>query len=161
VSVFAAKRSTQWYCSSNCEASHYEQHKIVCNASESSTPSLKEGVKVVLVNIEDDQNHALCNGLEGRVVSRVDPERYLISFGNLEEAQIVRACDLRAVQKVPFEQHACVCGKEANLKCARCALQWYCSKDCQVSHYKRHKMLCKALASESKMPILDHFLRKR
>jgi hypothetical protein len=137
--------------------SHHDQHKIVCKASESSTPLLKEGAKVVLTNIEKDQDRALYNGLEGRVISQVDPERYLISFGNLEEAQVVRACNLRAVQKVPCEQHTCLCGKEANLKCARCALQWYCSKDCQVSHYKQHKMLCKALASESKMPMLQPF----
>jgi hypothetical protein len=97
----------------------------------------------MLTNIEKDEDHALYNGLEGRVISQVDPERYLISFGNLEEA-------LRAVQKVPCEHHTCLCGKEANLKCARYALQCYCSKDCQVCHYKKHRMLCKALKSESK-----------
>lgn len=28
------------------------------------------------------------------------------------------------------------------LKCARCRLQHYCSKECQVSHWKFHKTLC-------------------
>jgi hypothetical protein len=63
----------------------------------SISPAFKEGGKVELVNIEDDQDGVLCNVLEGCVISRADQERYLISFANLEETQTDHACNLTAL----------------------------------------------------------------
>jgi hypothetical protein len=41
------------------------------------------------------------------------------------------------------------CHKPASQRCARCKAVWYCSRDCQVAHYKAdHKLRCKALADK-------------
>lgn len=36
-----------------------------------------------------------------------------------------------------------VCGREATKRCSKCRVEWYCSRDCQVSDWKRHKPICK------------------
>jgi hypothetical protein len=35
------------------------------------------------------------------------------------------------------------------MKCQRCKVTYYCSRECQVTDWKRHKEMCKALDSES------------
>lgn len=34
------------------------------------------------------------------------------------------------------------CGKEAEKRCSKCRKTWYCSRDCQVLHWKAHKVNC-------------------
>jgi len=34
------------------------------------------------------------------------------------------------------------CGNEASKRCSRCRRVWYCSRDCQVGHWKKHKSIC-------------------
>ncbi|ETO33832.1 hypothetical protein RFI_03270 [Reticulomyxa filosa] len=38
------------------------------------------------------------------------------------------------------------CGKNAEKRCSRCKLEWYCSRACQVSSWKTHKNVCTNLA---------------
>jgi len=41
------------------------------------------------------------------------------------------------------------CGKTAIQRCSRCKSEWYCSRQCQVEHYKKeHKNVCKIWAAE-------------
>lgn len=34
------------------------------------------------------------------------------------------------------------CGYRSNLKCGRCLYTMYCSKKCQIIHWKYHKNIC-------------------
>ncbi|CAL8109365.1 unnamed protein product [Orchesella dallaii] len=34
------------------------------------------------------------------------------------------------------------CGKEAEKRCSKCKREWYCSRECQVEHWKLHKVTC-------------------
>jgi hypothetical protein len=34
------------------------------------------------------------------------------------------------------------CNKEASKKCGKCKKVWYCSRECQTSHWKLHKSVC-------------------
>lgn len=36
----------------------------------------------------------------------------------------------------------CVCGKEGPLRCGRCRIVHYCSKECQSSDWKYHRLAC-------------------
>jgi len=36
----------------------------------------------------------------------------------------------------------CVCMKPATSRCSACKSAWYCSRECQVLHYPKHKKLC-------------------
>ncbi|CAI8000766.1 Zinc finger MYND domain-containing protein 10 [Geodia barretti] len=38
-----------------------------------------------------------------------------------------------------------VCGGEAMKRCSRCRVEWYCSRECQVKDWKRHKPICQEL----------------
>ena len=125
-----------------------EQPSIASTESEAKNPpAFKKGTKVVLANI-GKQNPVLCSGMTGRIVSVPQPGRYSVSFSNLKQEQILVAKNLRAEEKVPREHHECICGKEGILRCTRCNMQWYCSSDCQTGDYKRHRTVCKMLASE-------------
>lgn len=35
-----------------------------------------------------------------------------------------------------------LCGKEAGHRCSQCSIIKYCSRECQASHWKVHKLLC-------------------
>lgn len=43
---------------------------------------------------------------------------------------------------LPAKGECANCGKEAEKRCSRCKSIWYCSRDCQVSHWKLHKVNC-------------------
>jgi len=34
------------------------------------------------------------------------------------------------------------CGQDAEKRCSKCRQTWYCSRDCQVEHWKTHKVNC-------------------
>lgn len=34
------------------------------------------------------------------------------------------------------------CGALATQRCSRCKMAWYCSRDCQLRQWKKHKAIC-------------------
>ena len=40
-----------------------------------------------------------------------------------------------------------VCGEKAPKKCSRCHNEWYCRRQCQVSHWNKHKKACDIIAT--------------
>ncbi|XP_005110410.1 zinc finger MYND domain-containing protein 10 [Aplysia californica] len=38
-----------------------------------------------------------------------------------------------------------VCGQPASKRCSRCQNEWYCRRECQVGHWKKHKQACDLL----------------
>ncbi|XP_053325430.1 zinc finger MYND domain-containing protein 10 [Spea bombifrons] len=49
---------------------------------------------------------------------------------------------------VPDKPKCGLCGSEAPKRCSRCRSEWYCTRECQVKHWQKHKMACD-LVSES------------
>lgn len=49
---------------------------------------------------------------------------------------------------VPDKPKCGSCGAEAAKRCSRCQSEWYCNRQCQVSHWQKHKTTCD-LVSES------------
>jgi len=43
-----------------------------------------------------------------------------------------------------------VCHADADQRCSRCQTDWYCSRKCQVSDWKRHKSICIAICESMK-----------
>jgi hypothetical protein len=49
-----------------------------------------------------------------------------------------------AFEEATMEPTCAKCGKAASNRCSRCKNEWYCSRECQVADWKRHKILCDA-----------------
>ena len=118
--------------------------------------ALKEGTRVTVVGIQEGGG-MLRNDMKGRVVCMVAPEKYMVSFSNLVNAQEIDASKLRRAEKFRRDHHICMCGEVAVSVCSRCRLTWYCSRDCQVADYQRHKCMCKHLASGD--PIMKSLMK--
>lgn len=43
------------------------------------------------------------------------------------------------IKEIP---HCANCGAEATKRCSRCRQEWYCGRECQVAHWKKHKSIC-------------------
>jgi hypothetical protein len=43
-----------------------------------------------------------------------------------------------------------LCKKPSKSFCGQCGLVWYCSEDCQKTHWKIHKFMCKKYAESKK-----------
>ncbi|KAL4477620.1 hypothetical protein ABPG74_002770 [Tetrahymena malaccensis] len=43
-----------------------------------------------------------------------------------------------------------LCKKEATKRCSQCKTVWYCTRECQVAHWKDHKVSCKKIVKENK-----------
>ena len=42
------------------------------------------------------------------------------------------------------------CGDPATQRCSKCKLAWYCSRDCQLRQWKKHKKLCSMFVEKMK-----------
>lgn len=47
-----------------------------------------------------------------------------------------------------------VCHQVANKRCSRCRNEWYCRRQCQVSHWPKHKTVCDVVANDAQSPSL-------
>jgi len=42
-----------------------------------------------------------------------------------------------------IDEYMCIkCGQMADMRCSSCKREWYCSRECQVSHWADHKDIC-------------------
>ncbi|ODM94057.1 Zinc finger MYND domain-containing protein 10 [Orchesella cincta] len=62
----------------------------------------------------------------------------------LEKAQKLAASyDFNNFEPTLASKGVCAnCSKEAEKRCSKCKKEWYCSRECQVEHWKRHKVTC-------------------
>eukprot|EP01083_Nonionella_stella_P085311 236515_1 len=50
-----------------------------------------------------------------------------------------------------LEQPICAkCGQEAEKRCSRCKTEWYCSRECQVKSWKKHKQICDTITQHAR-----------
>lgn len=45
-----------------------------------------------------------------------------------------------------MSENVCSCGKPGDKKCSKCKIACYCSRECQVADFPKHKRVCKILA---------------
>ncbi|XP_068701854.1 zinc finger MYND domain-containing protein 10-like [Montipora foliosa] len=58
--------------------------------------------------------------------------------------------NLDMLEELVSEPPKCAtCGQSATKRCSRCQTEWYCSRECQVKHWSKHKPACN-LVVESK-----------
>ncbi|XP_043111767.1 egl nine homolog 1-like isoform X2 [Puntigrus tetrazona] len=65
--------------------------------------------------------------------------------------------DRRATAPDPDKQYCELCGKMENLlKCGRCRNSFYCSKEHQKQHWKKHKLTCREAEKTNSAPQTPH-----
>lgn len=42
------------------------------------------------------------------------------------------------------------CGALATQRCSKCKMAWYCSRDCQLRQWKKHKQICSMFQDAAK-----------
>ena len=66
----------------------------------------------------------------------------------LQAAKFVETYDRDVVQTLAEGKPKCSeCGGEAEHRCSRCKNEWYCSRQCQVENWSKHKEMCSLIAS--------------
>ncbi|KAK2563462.1 Zinc finger MYND domain-containing protein 10 [Acropora cervicornis] len=51
--------------------------------------------------------------------------------------------NLDMLEELASEPPKCAtCGQSATKRCSRCQTEWYCSRECQVKHWSKHKPAC-------------------
>ncbi|XP_007420737.1 zinc finger MYND domain-containing protein 10 [Python bivittatus] len=51
---------------------------------------------------------------------------------------------------IPDKPKCGMCGSEATKRCSRCRNEWYCKRECQVQHWRKHKKACNLIADTLK-----------
>eukprot|EP00483_Globobulimina_turgida_P007951 UN07967 len=44
------------------------------------------------------------------------------------------------------------CGQNAEKRCSKCKSEWYCSRECQLKSWKKHKPICHAISQNREKP---------
>jgi len=119
-------------------------------AEEAHTPFIVEliaEIRETLVQTYDGRYEEIAkNQIENIFVKESDQElRALGSMFTMPEDMTAPIC--------------VVCHKEAEQRCSRCHSEWYCSRQCQVKDWKRHKSMCTVIVengkAEEKAPMIQ------
>eukprot|EP01083_Nonionella_stella_P273011 926092_1 len=76
-------------------------------------------------------------------VFRDDPEER-----RKEMERFAATYNLDALDDVLEDPKCARCGEPAEKRCARCRLEWYCSRACQVGAWANHKRVCDVVAAK-------------
>jgi ankyrin repeat protein len=52
------------------------------------------------------------------------------------------AVDMENTKMVELLTRKCICNENALFQCIECKQSYYCSKECQVAHWKEHRKIC-------------------
>nr|XP_033781614.1 zinc finger MYND domain-containing protein 10 [Geotrypetes seraphini] len=59
--------------------------------------------------------------------------------------------NMNVMESLMSEKPKCgFCGSEATKRCSRCQNEWYCTRECQVKQWQKHKKACELMAEAMK-----------
>jgi predicted RNA-binding Zn-ribbon protein involved in translation (DUF1610 family) len=95
----------------------------------------------------------ICSDKNWKEIAEHQLEQYFSRSNQTAELELLVECaELYSSQGVEAlsDGFKCAnCGQAASNRCSRCKSVWYCSKECQVGHYKAgHKGVCQQLAKK-------------
>ena len=93
------------------------------------------------------------DGIHASIVHSNDGDRNISSPSHEKVSGILSSCSKPEVMdQNPIPPPSCVsCSGPVSYRCADCKCNLYCSKKCQIHHYKGHKTLCKAISQLEKI----------
>ena len=82
-----------------------------------------------------------------RIISTCECKDHFASSSNKTFTLMKVLADRLSEYLKPKTSLCSKCCKEGNSVCSRCHTAYYCSQECQKSHWKAHKLVCKASSS--------------
>ena len=66
-----------------------------------------------------------------------------------QATKLAATYDLDMLESLLPEDPKCAkCGEVAVMRCSRCKNEWYCRRQCQVEHWKKHKSMCNIISDD-------------
>lgn len=70
------------------------------------------------------------------------------------QKDLERLAGVYSIDSFDFADPICaVCGGKAYKRCSACKSEWYCTRECQVGHWKQHEPICKVRVEEKKRQV--------
>ncbi|XP_053724523.1 zinc finger MYND domain-containing protein 10 isoform X1 [Synchiropus splendidus] len=68
----------------------------------------------------------------------------------LQANRLAQTYNLDVMESLIPEKPKCgLCGREAAKRCSQCQAEWYCSRECQVNNWAKHKKVCQLMTKTS------------
>jgi len=111
-----------------------------------SMPPSKTVDSPLIVEITDDYKTVILEKYEGKWDDIAKERSKLMLYASQEEikrlATTISGCFNSLEQFVEKSHNCSFCFARAEKKCSKCKMVWYCTRDCQVKHWKVHKKVC-------------------
>jgi len=108
-------------------------------------PFIMEQLSSIRANIQDNSDWQEIAAYQKQIIFTPESEKQ--DFDQI--LKIMGVYDSQAADALTEGFKCENCKRPAENRCSRCKSVWYCSRECQVGHYKTgHKQVCKQLASE-------------
>lgn len=110
--------------------------------------SLPSKISAFVIQQLPELQDKICYGQNWDEIAEYQKREFWVE--NQEEVK--RAADLMVSGFEDFlgEPLCAQCGELATNRCSKCHNEWYCSRKCQVSAWKKHKEVCELMKSEVK-----------
>jgi hypothetical protein len=109
-----------------------------------------------VVELIAEIHETLVQTYEGRYAEIAEEQKKSV-FVQETQAELRGMCDLFAMPD-EVSTVCAYCRADATERCSRCKQEWYCSRECQVKHWKTHKPLCDvhcAQAAARQEPLIE------
>ena len=108
--------------------------------------------KELIIESDHNMHEALLAQYKGRFKEIGEERKKDILFPSEEDlryqaGRFVDTYDLDVIHTLSEGRPHCAgCGGEAEHRCSRCRNEWYCSRQCQVQSWSKHKEICSLIA---------------
>ena len=96
----------------------------------------------------------ICYQQDWESIANYQKQNYLIA--NVEEQNSAMELMMSGIDDVLEEPICATCGEAATNRCSKCHHEWYCSRKCQVSAWKKHKEICALLTKPENPTEKEH-----
>ncbi|KAI8618819.1 hypothetical protein BC830DRAFT_887021 [Chytriomyces sp. MP71] len=145
--------------------SHVQRHldELLIMDVPTSNP---EGSSFLIEQVPEVSNeiNSQCNvkELSARFKTLIKDENQGTGMNSKELAKSMAAMyDLDSLDALLDDPKCGKCGRPAENRCSKCKCEWYCSRQCQVQAWQKHKSICVMLEESNRLKALDNAMTEK
>ena len=136
-----------------CGVTLSNEYPMVAEAWKDQNQGWPENMHFITVVEGQDVMLGYIKRFLGQDVGELKPDDLMVTGAQVVEGMHRNAIRIDAEKVTGSEKYCSGCSKLAEKEkswkpCAKCNSAWYCGRDCQNGHWKRHKKSCARLAAE-------------